>query len=109
MESEHLNYLAKASGAISRRDYLTALQFGLRAAKVPRGYEHVRCDAYLLLAITTLELGVPEDALAFAVGAHLAACWARDTEREQKASSVVGLVIANNPHLGPDQTKTEIH
>jgi hypothetical protein len=109
MESEHLNYLAKASGAISRRDYLTALQFGLRAAKVPKGYEHVRCDAYLLLALTTLELGVPEDALAFAVGAHLAACWARDTEREQKASSVVGLVIANNPHLGRDQTKTEIH
>lgn len=109
METEHLGYLEKATGAISRRDYLTALQFGLRAANVPKGYEHVRCDAYMLLALTTMELGVPEDALAFAVGAHLAACWAHDSDREQKASSVVGLVIAHHPQLGPELPNPEIH
>jgi hypothetical protein len=109
MEAEHLEYLEKATGAISRRDYLTALQFALRAARVPRGYEHVRCDAYIVLALTSLEIGSPEDALAFAVGAHLAACWNRDEQREQKASSVVQVVIAQHPHLGAQAAQAAIH
>lgn len=96
---EHVNYLERATGAMSRRDYLSAMQYGLLAAGVPRGHEQIRCDAYMLLALTSLELGSPEDALAFAVGAHLAARWSSDEMREEKAASIVSLVVAQSPRL----------
>ena len=94
---EYVNYLERAAGAMSRRDYLSAMQYGLLAAGVPRGHDQIRCDAYMLLALTSLELGSPEDALAFAVGAHLAARWSGDEVREQKASSIVSLVMTQIP------------
>lgn len=94
---EHATFLERAAGAMSRRDYLSAIQFGLLAAGVPQGYEEIRCDAYMLLALSSLELGSPEDALSFAVGAHLAARWSGDEEREERAASIVSLVVAHLP------------
>ena len=96
----HQEYLEKAGGAMSRGDYLSAMQFALRAAEVPRGQEAIRCEAYILLALTSLALELAEDALAFAVGASLAAVWVQDGERIDKAQSVVELVMAHYPRLG---------
>lgn len=108
MELQRISDLDMATGAMTRRDYLTAMQFGLRAASVPKGQEDVRCDAYLLLALTSLELGLGEDALSFAVGAHLTAVWAGDCEREARAASIVSLVVTQYPRLSADDT-LEIH
>jgi hypothetical protein len=97
MAAEHVECLQRALGALSRGDYISALQLGLRAAKVPKGADHVRCDAYLLLALSSLELGAPEDALAFAIGAHLAAVWSVDQDRQEKATSMVSLILTQHP------------
>lgn len=102
-------YLEKAAGAMSRRDYLSAIQFALRAADAPQGPAAVRCDAYMLLALSSMEMDLAEDALAFAVGAHLAACWAHDDERQQKAASVVSLVVSKYPAFGMEETLLHVH
>lgn len=109
MQIKHETYLAMAHGAVSRRDFLSALQFGLRAAHVPHGVDDLRCDALLLLTLVSLELGAGEDALAFGVGAHLLACRAQDQGREERAAALVAMVIAHHPHLGEDSIEREIH
>lgn len=109
MMDVHQEYLDKAGGAMSRGDFLSALQFALRAADVPRGREAVRCDAYILLALTSIELEMGEDALAFAVGASLAATWAGDSERQTRANSVVELVMARFPKLREDEAISLLH
>ncbi|HLN62401.1 MAG TPA: hypothetical protein VK464_12690 [Symbiobacteriaceae bacterium] len=100
METRQSDYLTLASGALSRGDYLTALQFGLWAAGTSGQELQTRCDAYLVLAITSLELGAPEDALGYAVGAHLMACQAEDEPREGQAAALVAVIVAHYPHLG---------
>ncbi len=102
-------YLELASGAMSRGDYLNAIRFARRASAVPMSEETVRCDAYMLLALTSIEMGLAEDALAFAVGAHLAACRVRCPEREQKAASIVAVVISQCPQLGEQTAATRFH
>jgi len=102
-------YLEKASGAMSRRDFLSAIQFALRAAESSERLPDIRCDAYLLLALSSLEMEFGEDALAFSVGAHLAACWARDEQRQEKAASIVSLVVSRFPHLGADSAIPNFH
>lgn len=109
MEDLHLEYLDRADGALSRGDYLAALQFALRAAEVPRGREAVRSDAYMLLALSSMELEMPEDALAFAVGASLSATWAGDEERQQRATAMVELVLARFPFLREDESSLLRH
>lgn len=103
----YAEYLEKATGAMSRGDLLNALQFALQAAHVPRGQEHVRCDAYMLLALTSLEMRMDVEALTFAVGAHLAAHYAGDRQRQEKAAGIVSLVVTEFPQLNhavPDDT-----
>lgn len=95
----HGDYLDLAGAALSRRDFLAAMQYGLRAVHAPLAQPRHRCDAYLVLALSSLELGAPVDALAYAIGAHLAACRAGDEEREGQASSVVAVVMAHFPQL----------
>lgn len=99
MDSRHSDYLARASGALSRRDYLTAMQFGLRAAGAPGHMALVRCDAQLVLALTSLELGAPVEALAYAVGAHLTASRAGDSWREEQAAALLETVVVIYPYL----------
>jgi hypothetical protein len=99
MQTRHGDYLALASGALSRRDYLTALQFGLRAAGAPGDETPTRCDAYLVLAISSLELGAPEEALSYAVGAQLMACRCDDGWREEQAAALVAVLVAQFPYL----------
>ncbi len=108
METRQSDYLAQASGALSRGDYLTAMQFGLWAAGASGQELRTRCDAYLVLAITSLELGAPEDALSYAVGAHLMACQAEDEPREGQAAALVAVVVAHYPHLG-DRNDAQTH
>ncbi len=102
MDGIHYNYLERASGAISRRDYLSAIEYAMRAARAPRGQELLRCDAYMLLALSSLEMGLAEDALSYAVGAHLCAVQAGDEEREARAASLVAVVVAYYPNLGEE-------
>jgi len=102
-------YLEKASGAMSRRDYLSAIQFALRAAESSGRLPEIRCDAYLLLALSSLEMDLGEDALAFSVGAHLAACWSRDEGRQEKAAAMVSLVSSRFPHLGAEPAVPNFH
>lgn len=109
MSEIHLDYLAKADGAMSRGDYLTAMQFALRAADVPKGMESLRCDAYILLALTNLELEMGEDALAFAVGASLSATWVADENRMKRANAIVALVMARFPNLREQPPDTLVH
>lgn len=109
MLTPQVDYLAKATGAMTRGDYLSAVQFALRAVDAPREQPHVRCDAYMVLALTTLEMGLPEEALAYAVGAHLAARWAGDDGREEKAASLVALVVAQYPGVGTDAVNGQHH
>lgn len=108
-QAQHTVYLEQASGAVARGDFLGAIQLALRAAEVPRGQEQVRCDAYMLLALTNLEIGLGEHALAFAVGAHLAARWLRDDAREERASAMVSMVITRHPNLSADNTFSSFH
>lgn len=109
METQHLTYLEKASGAISRRDYLSAVQYAMKAAHVARGSDEIRCDAYLLLALTTLEMDLPTEALSYAVGAHLAARWSRDLAREERAEAMIAMIVAQHPHLGEENPAQKFH
>lgn len=109
METQHLTYLEKANGAISRRDYLSAIQYATKAAHVSRGSDQVRCDAYLLLALTTLEMDLPIEALAYAVGAHLAARWLRDAAREERAEAMIAMVVAQHPDLSVENPARNFH
>jgi len=102
-------YLQVASSAMSRGDYLTAIAFARRASALPNGQASLRCDAYMLLALTSLELGLAEDALAFAVGAHLASYRVQCAEREQRAASIVAVVVSHHPHLGEDDPCHAFH
>ncbi|HYG60112.1 MAG TPA: hypothetical protein VD902_18755 [Symbiobacteriaceae bacterium] len=102
----HAGYLEMAVGAMSRRDYLSAMQFGLRAAGAPRDQQSLRCDAQLLLALIAVELSAPEEALAYAVGAHLTASHARDGEREERAEQVLGMVVTHFPQLADQMLHT---
>lgn len=99
MTGRHTDYLDLAEAAISRRDYLSAMQYGLRAAGAPPEETGLRCDAQMLLAIAALELGDGETALAYGVGAHLAACYVHDAEREQRAEAIVAMVVAQYSYL----------
>lgn len=109
MPVQHAAYLVKAHGALSRRDYLTALQLGLRAAYAPRGQEVLRCEAHLLLALTSLELGAPEEALAYAVGAHLSACRLGDAAKEAQAAELVGFIVAAHQYLAARLNAAAVH
>jgi hypothetical protein len=109
MEPQHLTYLEKANGAISRRDYLSAVQYAMKAAHVSRGSELIRCDAYLLLALTTLEMELPREALAYAVGAHFAARRSRDPAREERAEAMIAMVVAQHPYLGEENPARKFH
>lgn len=95
----HSGYLDRATAAASRGDYLSAMQYGLRAAGAPRDQAGLRCDAQMLLAIICQELDDPEAALAYGVGAHLAACRHGDEERSEKAEAIVAMIVAHHPHL----------
>lgn len=96
----YLENLENAGGAMSRGDWLSALRFARRAAGVPKGMEVIRCDAYMLLALTSLELELAEDALAFAIGASLSATRSGDEPRQGRAAAIVDLVVARYPWLG---------
>jgi hypothetical protein len=95
-------YLEQASGALSRRDYLTAMQLGRRAAAAPAAAAHLRADAYLVLAMSSLNLEAPQDALAYAVGACLVACRSGDDLREERAAAMISLVVAQYPYLATE-------
>ena len=103
------SYLEMASGALSRGDYLSALRFARQASVVPEGQAAVRCDAYVLSALSSLEMGMAEDALAFAVGAHLSARRARCEEREERAASLVAFIVSRCPHLADGETMPTLH
>lgn len=109
VETRHAAYLQTAGGAISRGQYANAVQYALRAAAAPRDEQHIRCEAYMVLAMAALELNMPEDALMFAIGAHLTACWAHDPVREEKAASLVALVCAQHPELGEEVVSEGVH
>lgn len=100
MNGRHTDFLDLAAAAASRGDYLSAMQYGLRAVSAPRGQAGLRCDAQMLLAIVSLQLGDGPAALAYGVGAHLAACYAGDEQREEKAAAIVATVIAQHPYVG---------
>jgi hypothetical protein len=93
-------YLAQAEGAMARGDLLRAIQMGLYAARDRKSSGATKCDAYLLLALASLELEAPAEALAFAVGAHLSACRCRDPVRTERATAVLHTVAALCPLLG---------
>jgi len=97
MEQQAL--LAQAETAWARRDYLRAMHLGMRAARSLQGRDQSLCDAYVLLALTSLELEMPETALAYAVGANLAACRLGDARREGQAAATLELVTARYPYL----------
>lgn len=109
MDQLHDAFLRKADAAMARGDYLNAIRLALRAASAPENLQGIRCDAYLTLAQASLALEMPEEALSFAVGAHLSACWARDAEREDRASSLVALVMAEHPNLGDEPIASTQH
>jgi hypothetical protein len=100
MSERHATYLELAEGAAARRDYLSAMQYGLWAAGAPTGAGGLRCDAELLLAMISLELGDPGGALAYAVGAQLRACRICDDARESRASGIVSMIVLQCPYLG---------
>ncbi len=104
-----VNYLDKANGAVSRGDYLSAIQFALRAAMVPKGQEVLRCDAYMVLAVTSMEMEMGEEALSFAVGAMLVASWAKDEARQKKASALLSMVVGQFPHLKEERILPKYH
>lgn len=108
MIASHSEYYDRAAAAVSRRDYLSAMQYGLRAAGAPRDQAALRCDAQMLLAIISLELGDEEAALAYAVGAHLGACRLGDSDRTQRAEAIVTMVLAQCPHL-VENSATHLH
>ncbi|HYF92104.1 MAG TPA: hypothetical protein VD969_07640 [Symbiobacteriaceae bacterium] len=105
MSRHHTGYLDRAAAAASRGDYLSAMQYGLRAAGAHRDQAHLRCDALLLLAVICAELGDAEAALAYGVGAHLAAVRLRDAERAGKADAIVTMIVAQHPHLSEPSTR----
>jgi len=104
MTGRHTDYLDLAEAAVSRRDYLSAMQYGLRAAGAPPEETGLRCDAQMLLAIVSLELGDGETALTYGVGAHLAACYGGDADREQKAEAIVAMIVAQYSYLSDIHT-----
>ncbi|MDF2628601.1 MAG: hypothetical protein K0R39_2432 [Symbiobacteriaceae bacterium] len=106
MNVRHTEFLDLATAAVSRGDYLSAWQYGLRAAGAPTDRHEVRCDAHMVLATTSLQLGDDEVALAYAVGAHLEACRIGDHLREEKASAIVAMVVAQHPHLRDDKPES---
>lgn len=109
MLEECLAYLEKANGAMTRGDYLAAIRFALRAAVVPKGQEIIRCDAYMVLAMTSLEMEMGEEALSFAIGAMLVASFTRDEERQRNASGLVSLVVNQFPHLNEERVLLKYH
>lgn len=92
--------LQRAGGAMSRRDYLGAIRYGVQAARAADAA--MRCDAQLLLALACLEIDQAEPALAYAVGAHLEASGVHDRDREAKVAAVVACISARYPILGMD-------
>ena len=82
-----------------RRDYLSALQLAMQAKGQAGPELDARFDVLYLLALSSLQIGLDLEALAWAVGALLAACWAADAERQERASSLVAMVLSQFPHL----------
>lgn len=91
--------LTRANGAMVRRDYLSALHLAMQAKGQAGPEMHARCDALFLLALSSMEMGMEFEALAWAIGAHLAACFVADADREARASSLVAMVVSQFPHL----------
>lgn len=92
-------YLGTAKEAAARQDWLTAHQFGLKAFCTPNATPAERCEARRLLALSSLQVGLVEDALSHAVGAHLLATVLGDPVAEREAVELVGLIMAHQPKL----------
>lgn len=106
MNARHTEFLDLATAAVTRGDYLSAMQYGLRAAGAPPERHELRCDAQMVLAATSLQLGDDEAALAYAVGAYLEACRLGDHLREERASALLAMVVAQHPHLKDDKAES---
>jgi hypothetical protein len=94
-----LRDLLRAYDAFARKDCISAAQHALRAAQRKTNPPEVRCDAYVLLTLTALQLDSPEPALAYAVGANLLAYKLQDEVAEKEAEAVLDLVLAQYPEL----------
>lgn len=92
-------YLGTAKEAAARQDWLTTHQFGLKAFCAPGATPAERCEARRLLALSSLQVGLVEDALSHAVGAHLLATVLGDAAAEREAVELVGLIMAYQPKL----------
>lgn len=90
-------YLGTAREAASRNDWITTHQFGLKAFVAPAATPAERCEARRLLALSSLQVGLVEDALSHAVGAHLLATVLGDPVAEREAVELVGLIMAYQP------------
>jgi hypothetical protein len=95
-------YLGTAKEAAARQDWLTTHQFGLKAFCAPAATPAERCEARRLLALSSLQVGLVEDALSHAVGAHLLATVIGDPVAEREAVELVGLIMAHQPQLGEE-------
>lgn len=102
-------YLHTAQEAANRRDYLSLFQNAMRAMRQPNGERAARCEAQMLLAQAALVMNLPEEALAFAVGAHLDAAACGGSELEERAGAVVARVIALHPHLREERSEHDLH
>ncbi|MFZ5813802.1 MAG: hypothetical protein ACOY93_00685 [Bacillota bacterium] len=99
MRKPAVHELVRAYDAFARRDCLTAAKWALKAATRRANPPEVRCDAYMLLTLTALQLDSPEGALSYAVGANLLAYKLEDEEVERQAEAVLDLVLAQYPEL----------
>jgi hypothetical protein len=97
-------FLGTARDAVARQDWVTAHQFGLKAFRFSGATPAERCEARRLLALTSLQVGLKEEALSHAVGAHLIACVIGDSIQEREAASLVALILAHHPELGEDRS-----
>lgn len=95
-------FLGTAREAAARQDWLTTHQFGLKAFCAPTATAAERCEARRLLAFSSLQVGLVEDALSHAVGAHLLATVLGDSAAEREAVALVGVIMAEHPHLGEE-------
>lgn len=95
-------FLGTAREAAARQDWLTTHQFGLKAFCAPASTPVERCEARRLLALSSLQVGLVEDALSHAVGAHLLATVLGDVNAEREAVALVGLIMAEYPDLGEE-------
>lgn len=94
--------LGTAREAAARQDWLTTHQFGLKAYCAPAATAAERCEARRLLALSSLQVGLVEDALSHAVGAHLLATVLSDPIAEREAVELVGLIMAHQPTLAEE-------